>query len=67
MTAVETEIEGLRVFEPRVFEDERGSFMEIYHAVRYAEEGLDVDFVQDNLSRSRRVARAALPAPLRAN
>lgn len=54
MTAVETQIEGLRVFEPRVFEDARGAFMEIYHAARYAEEGLGVRFVQDNLSRSRR-------------
>ncbi len=54
MTAVETEIEGLRVFAPRVFEDERGSFMEVYHAARYAEEGLTERFVQDNLSRSRR-------------
>ena len=54
MIAVETEIEGLRVFEPRVFEDARGAFMEVYHAARYAAAGLDVRFVQDNLSRSKR-------------
>lgn len=50
----ETEIDGLRLFEPRVFADERGRFMEVYHAARYRDLGLDVDFVQDNLSRSRR-------------
>ena len=54
MTAAETEIEGLRVFEPRVFADDRGAFMEVYHAGRYADAGLDVRFVQDNLSRSKR-------------
>ena len=53
MTAAETEIEGLRVFEPRVFEDERGAFMEVYHAERYTIDGLAERFVQDNLSRSR--------------
>jgi len=52
MTAVETGIEGLRVFEPRVFEDARGFFLEVYHARRYAD--LGATFVQDNLSRSKR-------------
>ena len=52
MTAEATGIEGLRVFEPRVFEDERGFFLEVYHAERYAD--LGVAFVQDNLSRSKR-------------
>ena len=46
-----TGIEGLRVFEPRVFEDERGFFLEVHHAERYAD--LGVTFVQDNLSRSK--------------
>lgn len=41
------------MFEPRVFEDARGAFMEVYHAERYATEGLSVRFVQDNLSRSK--------------
>lgn len=54
MTVAETEIEGLRVIEPRVFEDERGFFMEVHHAERYATDGLGVTFVQDNLSRSRK-------------
>jgi len=34
--------------------DSRGFFMETWHASKYAEQGLDVDFVQDNHSRSQR-------------
>ena len=44
---------GLVVIEPRVFADERGFFQELFHRGRFAEAGLDVDFVQDNLSRSK--------------
>ena len=40
--------------EPRVFGDERGYFMEVWHAAKFAEAGLDLHFVQDNQSRSRR-------------
>lgn len=53
MTVTELDIPGLLLFEPRVFEDKRGAFSEVYHAERYREHGLDVAFVQDNLSRSR--------------
>ncbi len=51
---IHPDLPGLLVFEPRVFEDARGSFMEGYHAERYREQGLEATFVQDNLSRSRR-------------
>jgi dTDP-4-dehydrorhamnose 3,5-epimerase len=40
------------VIEPRVLRDERGFFVETYHAPRYRAAGIDVDFVQDNHSRS---------------
>lgn len=41
------------LLEPRVFGDERGFFLESYNARQFAElTGLDVDFVQDNHSRS---------------
>lgn len=42
------------LIEPRVFGDERGYFMEVWHALKFAEAGLDLRFVQDNQSRSRR-------------
>lgn len=52
MKVIETPIEGVLVIEPRVFEDHRGYFMETYHQERYREVGIDLDFVQDNLSYS---------------
>jgi dTDP-4-dehydrorhamnose 3,5-epimerase len=42
------------LIEPQVFGDERGYFMETYHAERYAEIGITTAFVQDNVSRSRK-------------
>jgi len=39
---------------PRLFADGRGSFQEVYALTRYRAAGVDVAFVQDNLSRSRR-------------
>ena len=54
MTVRETSLPGVRVVEPRAFGDDRGFFLERYHARRYAEAGIDAAFVQDNHSRSRR-------------
>lgn len=52
---VETcEIEGLRVVTPSVFGDERGYFMETYNYNDFAAAGIDVTFVQDNQSSSRK-------------
>ena len=48
----ETGIEGLFVIEPTVFEDERGFFMETYSKHDFKELGIDVEFVQDNQSKS---------------
>jgi len=50
MKVIPTNLEGVLVIEPRVFEDERGFFMETYHEQRYREYGIDRTFVQDNLS-----------------
>ena len=49
-----TSIPGVLLFEPRVFGDARGFFLETFHAARYAEAGLRLPFVQDNWSRSAR-------------
>lgn len=40
------------LIEPTVFGDERGYFMESWNRQRYAGAGIDVDFVQSNVSRS---------------
>ena len=47
-------IPGLLIIEPKVFGDARGFFLETWNRCRYGEAGLDVDFVQDNVSFSRR-------------
>ena len=45
-------IEGLCVIEPKVFGDSRGYFVETYNKNDMLEEGLDLEFVQDNQSSS---------------
>ena len=53
MNAIPTGIPGLFVFEPRVFGDARGFFFESYNREAFrAATGLDIDFVQDNHSKS---------------
>lgn len=52
MKVEKTKIEGLLIIEPQIFGDERGFFAETYNKKRYQEIGIDVDFVQDNLSKS---------------
>lgn len=49
-----TEIEGLYVIEPAVFGDNRGYFMETYQYEDFKAAGLDMVFVQDNQSKSRK-------------
>lgn len=54
MKIIKTDIEGPLVVEPRVFDDSRGYFFESFNARDFAEAtGLDVEFVQDNESKSR--------------
>ena len=59
MKVIETSIPGCVIIEPTVFVDERGFFLETFHAARYAESaGINLPFVQDNHSRSsKRVLR----------
>ena len=51
---IETGIEGLVVIEPKVFGDSRGFFMESYSKKDFAEIGIDLEFVQDNHSKSKK-------------
>ena len=48
------DIKGLYVIEPTVFKDERGYFMETYNQNDFHEAGLDMVFVQDNQSASKK-------------
>ncbi len=51
---IKTAIEGLVVVEPQVFGDERGYFMETYNRAVFMDAGLDMIFVQDNQSKSKK-------------
>ncbi|MBL8526996.1 MAG: dTDP-4-dehydrorhamnose 3,5-epimerase [Burkholderiales bacterium] len=53
MNVVASDLPGVLILEPKVFGDDRGFFFESYNARVFREKtGLDVDFVQDNHSRS---------------
>jgi dTDP-4-dehydrorhamnose 3,5-epimerase len=45
-------LDGILVIEPKVFEDKRGFFYESYNRKILSEHGVNLDFVQDNHSRS---------------
>lgn len=54
MKILPTELPGALLVEPDVFGDARGFFMETWNRDRYAQAGLAANFVQDNLSFSRK-------------
>ncbi len=54
MNIVRCELPGLLIVEPKVFGDARGFFMESWNRQRYEEAGILCEFVQDNISFSRR-------------
>jgi dTDP-4-dehydrorhamnose 3,5-epimerase len=52
MRLIESVLPGVVVIEPQVHGDARGFFYESYNAQKYKEAGLDLHFVQGNVSRS---------------
>ncbi|MCR0329382.1 dTDP-4-dehydrorhamnose 3,5-epimerase [[Clostridium] innocuum] len=50
MNVIKTKIPGVLIIEPDVHGDHRGYFMETYSKQKYQELGIDVEFVQDNMS-----------------
>lgn len=51
---IKTDIEGVMIIEPKVFGDNRGYFMETYTEKDFVAAGIDVKFVQDNQSKSKK-------------
>jgi dTDP-4-dehydrorhamnose 3,5-epimerase len=49
---LETKLDGVVLLEPEVYGDERGFLLESFNGASWSELGVDVDFVQDNHSRS---------------
>lgn len=54
MKISKTELPGVILIEPDVFGDDRGFFLETWNRGRYRDVGIQDEFVQDNLSLSRR-------------
>lgn len=52
MKIVPTRLSDVQIIEPRVFDDDRGYFLEVWNARAFAAIGIAADFVQDNHSRS---------------
>lgn len=53
MQVIDTKIADVKIIQPKVFGDERGFFLETFEVKRYQEAlNIDLDFVQDNHSRS---------------
>ena len=52
MEYIKTEIEGLWIINPLVIKDERGYFMESYKKAEFKQNIRNVDFIQDNESKS---------------
>lgn len=51
---IKTGIEGLYIIEPKLYGDHRGYFMETYNYNEFKAAGLDMVFVQDNQSKSKK-------------
>jgi len=54
MEIITTPLEGLLIIKPDVFEDERGYFFESFNQEKFLKAGLDIKFMQDNESKSRK-------------
>jgi dTDP-4-dehydrorhamnose 3,5-epimerase len=52
MDIIETNLPGVLVFNPKIFKDSRGYFLEVFNRRRYSEAGLKSPFLQDNVSKS---------------
>lgn len=55
MQIINTDIPDVKIIEPKIYGDERGFFLETYEQKRYQQMlGIDLNFVQDNHSRSQK-------------
>ncbi len=52
MEIIETSIKDLLIIKPDIYPDDRGYFFESYNEKRFKDNGISMDFVQDNQSKS---------------
>lgn len=54
MKIFESSLKEILIIQPDVFTDSRGYFSETFHSKKYRENGINLDFVQDNISVSKK-------------
>ncbi len=54
LNIIESGIEGLKVFQTKIYRDERGYFYEVFSSQKFEDAGINDRFFQDNISRSRK-------------
>lgn len=54
MEFIKTILPGVIIIEPKVFADDRGYFMETYRKTTFYNNGIEVEFIQDNFSFSKK-------------
>jgi len=54
MEIQETRIKDVLIITPKVFSDERGYFLESFRKKLFTQRGIDHDFLQDNISKSKK-------------
>ncbi|MFA6654031.1 MAG: dTDP-4-dehydrorhamnose 3,5-epimerase [Candidatus Delongbacteria bacterium] len=54
LNIIESGIEGLKVFQTKIYRDERGCFYEVFSSQKFEDAGINDRFFQDNISRSKK-------------
>lgn len=54
MEIIKTDIDSLLIIKPKIFSDDRGYFFESFRADIFSQHGVQVNFVQDNISKSKK-------------
>src|SRR5580765_4818775 len=54
MEVLKTSLPGLLLIQPTIYSDSRGHFLEVYRKDKFRELGIKDDFVQDNISHSKK-------------
>ncbi|MDD5633658.1 MAG: dTDP-4-dehydrorhamnose 3,5-epimerase family protein [Candidatus Omnitrophica bacterium] len=54
ITVEKTDLEGVLLIKPGAFEDHRGYYLELYNEKLYKSKGIEVDFVEDDISIAKR-------------
>lgn len=50
MRTKNTDLEGVLLIKPSIFEDHRGQYVELYNKAEFKNNNIDIDFLQDDIS-----------------